>query len=59
MNMVDRSNHKSVITIGFLTPDTSKEAIISNFDIVCEDSDNYDDVKKLIFKLKKNEKQRH
>lgn len=48
--MVNRSNHNSVISIGFLTPDSSKDTMASNFDIVCEESDNYDDVKKLVFK---------
>lgn len=50
LNMVDRNNHKLVISIGFLTDDTFKDIMTSNFDIVCEESDNYDDVKKLLFK---------
>ena len=50
LNMVNRNNHKSVISIGFLTPDSSKETMISNFDIVCENHENYEDVKKLVFK---------
>lgn len=50
LNMVDRNNHKYVISIGFLTQDSLKDTMISNFDIVCEESDNYDDVKKLVFK---------
>ena len=50
LNMVDRNNHKAVISIGFLTPDSSKDTMASNFDIVCEENDNYGDVKKIVFK---------
>ncbi len=49
LNMVDRNNHKSVITIGFLSPDSLKETIASNFDIVCEETDNYKNIKKILF----------
>ena len=50
LNMVNRNDHNFVISIGFLTPDSSKDTMASNYDIVCEESDNYDDVKKLVFK---------
>lgn len=50
LNMVNRNVHNSVISIGFLTPDSPKNIMTSNFDIVCEESDNYDDIKKLVFK---------
>ena len=50
LNMVDKNKHKSVISIGFLTLDAPKDVMTSNFDIVCEENDNYDDVKKLVFK---------
>ena len=51
LNMIDKINYRSVISIGFLVSDSSKEVMISNFDIVCEENDSYDDVKKLVFKL--------
>ena len=50
LNMVNKNNHKEVISIGFLTPDTLKEIMVSKFDIVCEESDNYNDIKSLILK---------
>lgn len=49
LNMVDRDIHSSVLSIGFLTTDFSKEVLAANFDIVCEESDTYDDVKKILF----------
>lgn len=54
LNMVNRNNHNSVITVGFLTPDAPVDTMISNFDIICEESDTYDDVKKLVFGSKKH-----
>ena len=50
LNMVNKNNHKEVISIGFLTPDTLKEIMVSNFDIVCEETDNYNDIKSLVLK---------
>lgn len=49
LNMVDKNNHKEVITIGLLTDDSSKEVMVSNFDIVCEEKDNYNNLKNLLF----------
>lgn len=50
LKMVDKSKHKSVITVGFLTPDSPKDEIITNFDIICEETDTYNDLIKLLFK---------
>ena len=52
LNMVDKSNHRSVYTVGFLTPKTPKESMISNYDIVCEETDDYLDVQNTLFKTK-------
>ncbi|MBR3208950.1 MAG: HAD-IB family phosphatase [Bacilli bacterium] len=52
LNMIDKKKHPSVISVGFLTPDSPKEDIISNFDIVCEENDNYNDIKNLLFNFK-------
>ncbi len=51
LKMVNKDNHNVVISVGFLASDTSKDTMIANFDIVCGEDDNYDDVKKLVFKL--------
>ena len=50
LNMVNRGDHNFVISIGFSTPDSSKNTLSHHFDIVCEEDDNYEDVKKLVFK---------
>lgn len=50
LNMVNRSDHNSVISLGFMTSDSSLDIMSSNFDIVCENTDSYDDVKKLLFR---------
>ena len=52
LNMINKKKHPSVISVGFLTPDSPKEDIISNFDIVCEENDNYNDIKNLLFNFK-------
>ena len=49
LNMVNKANHNSVISVGFLVEDSSLDTLTSNFDIVCENSDNYNDVKSLLF----------
>ena len=49
LNMVNKADHKSVVTVGFLMPDYSRDTLASNFDIVCEESDSYDDIKKIVF----------
>ena len=49
LNMVDKNNHELVITAGFSTPDYSIDALASNFDIVCEENDDYDILCKLLF----------
>lgn len=50
LNMVDRTKHNSVISIGFLTPDYEKDVMVSNFDIVCEENDNYNTILNNVFK---------
>ena len=52
LNMVDRANHKSVISVGFLTPESSIDTMAANFDLVCEENEDYRDVKKLLFESK-------
>ena len=49
LNMVNKDNYKLVINVGFLTPDYSLNTMVSNFDIVCEDNDNYDKIQRLLF----------
>ena len=52
LNMVDRSLHESVITVGFLTDETHKkdQMMKDKFDIVCEMTDNdYEDLKDILF----------
>ena len=49
LNMVNKNEHDFVISVGFSTSDSLKEIMTSNFDIVCEELDNYDDIKKLVF----------
>ena len=49
LNMVNKNNHNKVITVGFLTPDAKIEPMISNFDIVCEEQDNYQNLKEVLF----------
>lgn len=51
LNMVDKSGDKFVLNIGFLTDERNEQFEIfkSNFDIVCELNDDYNDLKKLLF----------
>ena len=49
LDMVDKKNHDFVATIGLTTLDSSRELLSSYYDIVCEDSDNYFDIKELLF----------
>lgn len=49
LNMVNKKNHNQVISIGFITKDVPKNIMEKSFDIVCEENDNYADVKKVIF----------
>ena len=49
LNMVNKNDHKLVITVGFTTPDVEKNVMVRNFDIVCENDDDYEDVKNIVF----------
>ena len=49
--MVNKKNHDQVISIGFLTKDVPKNIMEKNFDIVCEENDTYEDVRKILFLL--------
>ena len=51
LNMVNKKNHDQVISIGFLTKDVPKNIMEKNFDIVCEENDTYEDVRKILFLL--------
>lgn len=55
LNMVDKSKHNTVISVGFLIPESSKDTMTSNYDIVCEETDNYNDVKNLLFVCNKEQ----
>lgn len=49
--MVDKSLHDFVLTIGFVADDCKSNIaeLKTNFDIVCEQNDDYIKLKKLIF----------
>lgn len=51
LKMVDKSLHDFVLTIGFVADDCKSniEELKANFDIVCEENDDYMKLKKLIF----------
>ncbi len=54
LNMVDKSIHDSVITVGFASDDINDhhdtfEDLKANFDIVCEPREDYNILKKLLF----------
>lgn len=51
LKMVDKNAHDNVLSVGFMTDERQEQAEIlkSNFDIVCELDDNYNDLKKLLF----------
>lgn len=51
LKMVDKSAHDFVLSVGFLTEEHKEqfEALKSNFDIVCELNDDYNNLKKLLF----------
>lgn len=50
LNMVNKNDHDLVVSVGFIANDSSKEVLQSHFDIVCEEDNNYEDVKKVLFK---------
>ena len=50
LNMVDKNDHDLVVSVGFIAKDASLETLKSHFDIVCEEDNNYEDVKKVLFK---------
>ena len=52
LRMVDKNAHDFVLNIGFYTDDTHEqiETLKSNFDIVCEENNDYNDLNKLLFK---------
>ena len=56
LRMVDKNAHDFVLNIGFYTDDNHEQAetLKSNFDIVCESNDDYNDLRKLLFENKKN-----
>ena len=49
LNMVNKNDHKLVITVGFTTPDVEKNVMVRNFDIVCEKDDGYDKLQNIVF----------
>lgn len=49
LKMVDKTSHPSVITIGLFSSEYDINNLINNFDIVCEQNDDYNDLKKLLF----------
>lgn len=51
LNMVDKTAHDSVLTIGFVSEDNSDyiSDLISNFDIVCDNEEDYTVLQKLLF----------
>lgn len=51
LKMVDKSKHDLVLSIGFLAEDSKEqyEILKSNFDIVCELNDDYNNLKELLF----------
>ena len=49
LNMVDRKCQKQVITIAFSTEDYPINDLIANYDIVCENDDNYNTLSKQLF----------
>jgi len=51
LKMVDKNSHNSVLSVGFLTDETEEQVNIlkNNFDIVCENTDNYNNIMKLLF----------
>lgn len=49
LNMVNKKDHNLVITTGFTTPDYPKDALLSNFDIVCDKDDDYKNLNNLLF----------
>ena len=53
LNMVNKDKHKSVFTICFPSSYDKLKNIEDNYDIVCEKNDNYQSIKKLLFKKNK------
>lgn len=51
LKMVQKTNTNSILTIGFLTDERQEqfETFKSNFNIVCEFNDNYNNLKELLF----------
>lgn len=41
LNMLNKKSYNSLLTIGLLTSDSPKNMMISNYDIVCEEDDDY------------------
>ncbi len=57
LNMVDKSKHDTVITVGFSVDDSKNIDILkNNFDSVCEEKDDYFSLKRTLFKQVKNMK---
>jgi len=54
--MVNPSNNKQLLKIGFYSKDTNIdiELFKDNFDIVCSEKDNYNDILNLLFRNNQN-----
>ena len=51
LKMIDKSSHDFVVTVGFTTDERQEqlELLKNNFDIVCEENDNYFTLKEFLF----------
>ena len=51
LKMVDKNAHDLVLSVGFLADDSRNnlDVLKANFDIVCEENDDYNNLKKLLF----------
>ena len=49
LKMVNPKSNRSIINVGFFSFDYDINHLISNFDIVCEQNDNYINLKELLF----------
>lgn len=49
LRMVNKNTHHSVLTVGLYSFDYDINNLINNFDIVCEQNENYNDLKNLLF----------
>ena len=49
LKMVNKNNHKLVISIGLTSNDYPLDLLVNNFDIVCEKDDGYDKLQNILF----------